>query len=100
MPARGGQRSTIFVGAMSRSKQLRGFRTLSAYGFAQTHGYAPRSYASQRFPDRLPGSITIARGTARDEHLISHHKNSRIIGPQGHQASLSKARPATVLQVV
>lgn len=98
MPARGGERSAIFVGAMSRSKQLRGFQTSSVFGFGQTHGHAPRSYAGQRFPDRPPGSISlITRRIAREEHLISHHKNWCIIGPQSHKASLSKARPATAL---
>lgn len=73
MPARGGERSTIFVGAMSRPKQLRGFQTSSASGFRQTHS-TPRGRRTDLRPrDRPPGFIGVFdRGIGSDEHFISN----------------------------
>lgn len=67
MPARGRERSTIFVGAMSRSKQLRGFQTSSASGFRQLRRYA----SPARAKPRMYFATRHHRGVDSNEHFIA-----------------------------
>lgn len=56
MPVRRGETPTIFEGAMSRSKQLGGFKTSGVFDFRQTHTHAPQPPSHSTSPDMPPGS--------------------------------------------
>lgn len=59
MPARRGERSTIFKGAMSRSKQLGGFPISGVFDSGRTHAHAAGRQAALHTSDSAPGSIGV-----------------------------------------